>query len=76
MKILVLHDHVPPEAPPDLRDSLVQVRQVSEALSELGHSTANLAFRPDLDLTARELRDAAPDLVFNLVESVDRKSVV
>ncbi|MFH1134801.1 MAG: GNAT family N-acetyltransferase [Pseudomonadota bacterium] len=70
MKILILHDYIPPEAPPDLRDSLIQVQQTVQALSELGHSASCLAFNSDLDLTAREISAAAPDLVFNLVESV------
>lgn len=66
MRVVVLHDAVPEGAPPDQLDTLVQVAAVEEALRADGHRVERLAFDGDpAPLLAR-----APELVFNLVESV------
>ena len=70
MKITILHDIIPPDAPPDLQDSLVQVQETSMALERLGCSVSNLAIDSDLNRAADELSSRSPDLVFNLVESI------
>jgi D-alanine-D-alanine ligase len=70
MRVLVLHSDVPPEAPRDEQDTLLQVAAVEEALVELGHEVRAAAFVPDpLALESLIARDC-PDLVFNLVETV------
>lgn len=69
MKVVVLHDQVPPEAPPDLQDNLVQAEQVAAALERLGHQAVSLAFAPDSEALSAALREAAPEVVFNLVET-------
>ncbi len=43
---------------------------IVEALRLLGHDVHVLAFRPDLETSIRSLKDAGPDLVFNLTEHV------
>lgn len=71
MKIVVLHDDTPPTARPDELDGLVQVREVSQALEALGHEPVAMPFTLNLQSAADRLRRLDPDLVFNLVESVE-----
>ncbi|MBG0776580.1 MAG: D-alanine--D-alanine ligase [Desulfovibrionaceae bacterium] len=78
MRVIVLHNHVPPEAAEADQDTLVQVQAVERELARLGHETARLAVRAGTDTAAaadgvfgpaeRE-RIAEADAVFNLVES-------
>jgi len=70
VRILILHDDVPPGARPDEADTLVQSRAVAEALRELGHSTGAAAVSLSLDAVVNLLERDRPDLVFNLVESL------
>lgn len=69
MKVVVLHDLVPPEARPDLLDNLVQATQVASALERLGHLAVPLAFYADADELSEALKAEAPEVVFNLVET-------
>lgn len=68
--ILVLHDDVPPDAPPDAQDGLAQAAAVAESLERLGHSVRTRACSLDLGSLERTLVDERPELVFNLVESL------
>jgi D-alanine-D-alanine ligase len=70
MRVLILHDAVRQGARPDELDTLVQVRAVGEALRALDLESKALAFGADLEAVASSIRAEAPDLVFNLVESV------
>ncbi len=70
MKVVILHDALPPDARPDELDVLVQAECVKEALHRLGHDCTALPLGMDLERSAARLRESAPDLVFNLVESV------
>lgn len=70
-KVVVLHDEVAPGAPADARDNLVQAQAVAGALAGLGHRVVSLALGLDLAAAAAELSRIGPDIVFNLVESVD-----
>ncbi len=63
----MLHDPVPPDAPPDLVDVLAQVEVVVGALGALGHEALVAPFRLDPAV----VRDGCPDVVVNLVETVD-----
>ncbi len=74
MRVVVVHDEILPDAPPDQQDSLVQVEAVSAALRDLGHDVQSRTFGLDLADVAERLRRVEPDLIFNLVESVDGKS--
>ncbi len=68
--IVILHGEVPPTAPPDEQDVLVQVEQVAQALQSLSYPVATLPLTLDLADARRQLEALRPRLVFNLVESV------
>lgn len=68
--VVVLHETIGPHARADEADTLVQVEQVSAALTALGWSVTTLATGLDLAATRTELEARRPDLVFNLVESL------
>lgn len=70
MKIVILHDDVPPDARPDELDVYVQVEAVAGALRTLGHEPVAMPLTLNL-LDGRErLRRLRPDMVFNLVEAL------
>jgi D-alanine-D-alanine ligase len=73
MKVVILHDRIGEDARTDERDALVQAEAVSRALVELGHEPGTAQFSLDLRVVADELRRSRPDLVFNLVESVESR---
>jgi D-alanine-D-alanine ligase len=70
MRILILHSDIPPDAPPDDQDTLLQAVAIEAALKRRGHEAVSGVFVPDESemeaLVARE----NPDVVFNLVETV------
>ena len=67
--ILVLHSTVSEQAPPDEQDTLVQAREVAAALERLGFRTRLMAFELNLVAMRDRILKAAPELVFNLVET-------
>jgi D-alanine-D-alanine ligase-like ATP-grasp enzyme/GNAT superfamily N-acetyltransferase len=67
---VILHQAVPPDAPPDEQDVLEQVGAVEAALIETGWRTRRIAATLDLAGVARALAKDPPDLVVNLVESL------
>lgn len=70
MRVLVLHSDIPPDARPDDLDTLRQAAAVERTLKQLGHEADCAVFSPDpAELESLLLREA-PDLVFNLVETV------
>lgn len=72
MKVVVLHDRVPEEgASPDQTDVLVQAREVSRALRELGHDPVTLSATLDFHALRERLREVRPAFVFNLIESIE-----
>jgi D-alanine-D-alanine ligase len=71
MRIVVLHNNVPDTAPLDEKDALLQAEAVSAALLELGHEAFKVPFPLDIRRVMDELRLLRPELVFNLVESVE-----
>lgn len=71
MKILLLHDNLGAGATVDEADIFAQIDAVRTALEELGHEPRTLACTLDLDALASAIRREAPDLVFNLVESIN-----
>lgn len=68
--MVVLHGALAPDAPPDERDVLVQAAAVESALAAAGLATRRLAVGLDLAAARRALADAAPAVVFNLVEAI------
>lgn len=72
MKVLILYDRMTEEgANPDQIDVLVQAKAVVQALEELGNESTRLGLGMDLKAFMGELKRLQPDLVFNLVESVE-----
>jgi len=71
MKIAVLHNEVAAESSLDEQDNLIQTQAVSHALAELGHEPVPLPFTSHLKLNLERLKQIRPDVVFNLVESVE-----
>ena len=70
MRVIILHSDVGSCASADEQDVLTQVESVSAALKSLGHEALPMPLSLDLDTAARQLREAACELVFNLVETV------
>ena len=52
------------------QDSLVQVEAISQALRRLGHEPVAMGCTLDLAAVRRDLIEAQPEVVFNLVESL------
>ena len=71
MKIAIVYDHLAEGAGPDQADTLVQADSVSHALERLGHVPRRFPFSTDLKTLVYGLKEWAPELVFNLVESVE-----
>jgi len=70
MRILVLHSDVPPDAPPDDQDTLLQAEAIEGALKELGYEASRASFAPDPTELEALISEECPELVFNLVETV------
>jgi D-alanine-D-alanine ligase len=70
MRVVILHNSVDGEASQAERDVLVQAAAVAQALRQLGHEPIQLAATLDLRTLRAELLETRPDLVFNLVESL------
>jgi D-alanine-D-alanine ligase len=70
MRVTILHNAVPADAPPEDQDTLVEVEAVSSALARLGHEPATLACSLDLAAMREDLLRLKPDVVFNMVESL------
>ena len=71
MKVLILHDRIADDARSDERDALVQAEAVARALASLGHESMTAPFALNLREVADGLQRVGPDMVFNLVESVE-----
>jgi D-alanine-D-alanine ligase len=69
MKISVLHDHAEPPGDP-------APAQVTDALRRLGHDAALLPVRDSVEGIVSSLREAVPEIVFNMTESFDGKSAL
>ena len=71
MRVVILHNAVSSESSAADRDVLVQVAAVARALDRGGHQTFRVAATLDLSLVRRQLDQFRPDVVFNLVESLE-----
>lgn len=71
MRVVLLHDRMSDAAREDERDVLVQMDTVEQTLRGLGHDPSTEEFTLNLGQVAQRLVRAQPDLVFNLVESVE-----
>lgn len=70
LSVLVVHEAFGAGARPDEVDALVQVEQVTEAMSKLGWRVSSLPISLDLDSALTSIGERDPDCVFNLVESL------
>ena len=73
MRVTVVHNAVTDRSPADEKDVLVQAAAVREALRALGHEVDILPGSLDLEHLRCQLEALQPDLVFNLVESLNGK---
>jgi D-alanine-D-alanine ligase len=71
MLVAIVHNEVKKEDRADEKDVLVQATAVSEASMALGHETVSLSCNIDLSSIRTRLEDLGPDMVFNLVESLE-----
>lgn len=71
MRIAVVHNTVPADGAPDEQDVIAQADAVTDALRELGHKPVRLACGLNLSRVQSELHAVGPQMVFNLVESLD-----
>jgi D-alanine-D-alanine ligase len=70
-KAALLFGRLPPRAGFDEQDVLVEAATVGRALRELGWRVRRVPLDLDLRSAARRLSRLAPEIVFNLVESVE-----
>jgi D-alanine-D-alanine ligase len=71
MLVAIVHNEVKKEDRADEKDVLVQATAVSKALTALGHETVTLSCNIDLSSIRSRLERLRPDMVFNLVESLE-----
>jgi D-alanine-D-alanine ligase len=71
MRVAVVYNAVTNESSLDESDVLIQVAAVEKALKELGHRVVSLACSLNLAAVQNRLTKIQPDIVFNLVESLD-----
>jgi D-alanine-D-alanine ligase len=67
--IAIVHSDVPPGAPPDEQDTLAVAALVQEILQDAGYRVPCMSFI--IGETETRLKTMNPDLIFNLVESID-----
>jgi D-alanine-D-alanine ligase len=70
MRVVVFHNAVAADAPKAEQDVLLQAEAVAQASRTLGHEVVFLPCTLDLEAARRDLARLAPDVVFNLVESL------
>ena len=71
-RVLILHDEVYADARIDEIEVLEQAQAVSAVLQRAGYTTALASFSADSTVATARLHAAAPDVVVNLVETVER----
>jgi len=72
-KALILINKISENPTEDEMDVLSQASEVEAALSELGFTTSREFMDLNLEQTRQNIRSQSPDLVFNLVETVDQR---
>lgn len=70
-KVVVLHNKISDNPTKDELDVLDQVRDVNEALIQLGYKTVIVPFSFNLIEVINKIEEEKPDFVFNLVEGID-----
>lgn len=70
-KVVVLHNKISDTPTTDELDVLDQVKDVNEALIQLGYETAIVPFSFDIQASIDAIKAENPKFVFNLVEGID-----
>ena len=71
--VLILYNKISEVATADELDVLEQVKLVSNSLKELKYKVKTLEFDMNIEKVITNIRKNAPDIIFNLVESVYNK---
>ncbi len=71
MHILIVSDKLSKKPTKDELDTILEVKQVSRALKALGHEVSHLRFSLNLERVRKRLLSLSPDLIFNLVETLE-----
>ena len=71
MKVAIAYNLPANKKSADDLDVLVQVEAVEKSLIELGHSSIPIGISLDLQSFEKKINEVKPDLVFNLVESIN-----
>ncbi|OPY88652.1 MAG: D-alanine--D-alanine ligase [Smithella sp. PtaU1.Bin162] len=71
--VVILHSDIMPDAGEDELDCLRQADTVAEALRLFGYDPVFLPFVLDLNQTIKAINSLRPEVVFNLVETVNGK---
>jgi D-alanine-D-alanine ligase len=71
MRVAIVHNQVSPDDSAADRDVLAQVSAVSRSLERLGHEAVGVDATLDLKTLRLRLSDLRPNVLFNLVESLD-----
>jgi hypothetical protein len=72
-KVLILINKISEKPTEDELDVLSQASEVEEALKELGYQSSRVFMNLNLEETRQNILSYSPDLVFNLVETIDQK---
>jgi D-alanine-D-alanine ligase len=72
-KALILINKISENPTEDEMDVLFQATEVENALMELGYSTSREFMDLNLEQTKQNILQQSPDLVFNLVETIDQR---
>lgn len=70
MRVTILHSAIAADATLDEQETMIQVAAVHEALQKLDCQVNRLAFTLDISEFVLHLHEQKPDVVFNVVESV------
>lgn len=71
MHILIVSDKLSKDPTKDELDTELEVRQVRKALKALGHEVSRMSFSLNLERAKKRLLAVSPDLIFNLVETLE-----
>jgi D-alanine-D-alanine ligase len=71
LKVAIIHNLVTNESAVDESDVIIQAQAVADALIEIGHQPVSVMCDLDLKRLKERLGEIQPDMVFNLVESLD-----
>ena len=71
MKVLILHNEIKDNSTLDEKDTMDQVMSVFDALNEMNHTVRILPFTFNIEHIIENIKAINPDIIFNLVESVD-----